>query len=475
MQELLEKAATIALQAGELILAIKDKTASQKADGSPVTKADLEANAFITDRLSHIAPYPICSEEAPLEYEKRKDLEYFWLVDPLDGTKDFVANLSGWSVNIALIHRDKAILGVVYVPMLKDLEYFWLVDPLDGTKDFVANLSGWSVNIALIHRDKAILGVVYVPMLGELYLGLEGFGAFRYAMDSVLGRQFDKIENFVEGTNAKFANLPQNKHSEVSLENSQNLQSPTAIPRILEEGNQAEREKSTHSLESSFDKSQKMDCHADKSARNDRENNAHTSKSTARANTKNTTSKKVDSRDKAFLSSLRASETSVAIHTNTQKIATLESTFENPTNVSEQPKDSRICDEKSLLCEPRKEIRLECLSTQRGDAIKDLSRKTSEAVQGAAAAGFFSKAESSSQKNSAIPLACDSVFHSSPLTQAFIAHYGLESIKLGSSLKFCALANGAADIYPRFNGTKEWDTAASQVTMKCARIWSIFG
>ena len=53
------------------------------------------------------------------------------------------------------------------------MEYFWLVDPLDGTKDFVANLSGWSVNIALIHRDKAILGVVYVPMLKELYLGLE--------------------------------------------------------------------------------------------------------------------------------------------------------------------------------------------------------------------------------------------------------------------------------------------------------------
>ena len=388
MQELLEKAATIALQAGELILAIKDKTASQKADGSPVTKADLEANAFITDRLSHIAPYPICSEEAPLEYEKRKDLEYFWLVDPLDGTKDFVANLSGWSVNIALIHRDKAILGVVYVPMLK-----------------------------------------------ELYLGLEGFGAFRYAMDSVLGRQFDKIENFVEGTNAKLANLPQN---------SQNLQSPTATPRILEEDNQAECEKSTHSAQ------------------------------------------KVDSSN-ATTPSLRASETSVAIHTDTQKIATLESTFENPTadtqkvdssndysasaecidchatatalarndrenatNVSEQPKDSRICDEKSLLCEPRKEIRLECLSTQRGDAIKDLSRK----------------AESSSQKNSAISLACDSVFHSSPLTQAFIAHYGLESIKLGSSLKFCALANGAAEIYPRFNGTKEWDTAASQVIVE---------
>ena len=70
----------------------------------------------------------------------------------------------------------------------KDLEYFWLVDPLDGTKDFVANLSGWSVNIALIPTEKAILGVVYVPMLKELYLGLEGFGAFVGRGDSALGR-----------------------------------------------------------------------------------------------------------------------------------------------------------------------------------------------------------------------------------------------------------------------------------------------
>ena len=121
MQELLDKAARVALQAGEIILAIKDKTTRQKADGSPITQADVEANAFITQALMQISPYQVCSEEAPLGYEVRKDLEYFWLVDPLDGTKDFAANLSGWSINIALIHRDRAVLGVVYVPVLKEL------------------------------------------------------------------------------------------------------------------------------------------------------------------------------------------------------------------------------------------------------------------------------------------------------------------------------------------------------------------
>lgn len=120
MQELLDKVARVAVQAGEIALACS-KEARVKADGSPITQADLEANAFITQALMQISPYQVCSEEAVLGYEVRKDLEYFWLVDPLDGTKDFAANLSGWSINIALIHHSKPILGVVYVPVLKEL------------------------------------------------------------------------------------------------------------------------------------------------------------------------------------------------------------------------------------------------------------------------------------------------------------------------------------------------------------------
>ena len=88
-----------------------------------------------------------------------------------------------------------------------------------------------------------------------------------FVWDLVLGEQFDKVENFtketsptasgipcfVKGTTAKVANLPQNEQSEVSLENFQNLQSPTAIPRILEEDKRAGRENSAQNLESTFD------------------------------------------------------------------------------------------------------------------------------------------------------------------------------------------------------------------------------
>ncbi|ETD26674.1 hypothetical protein HMPREF2087_01059 [Helicobacter canis NCTC 12740] len=84
-----------------------------------------------------------------------------------------------------------------------------------------------------------------------------------FGWDSVLGEQFDKIENFVKGTTAKVANLPQNEQSEVSLENFQNLQSPTAIPRILEESQAASETQAkleSKSLDSSLSPSLRADA-----------------------------------------------------------------------------------------------------------------------------------------------------------------------------------------------------------------------
>lgn len=60
-----------------------------KSDSSPITQADLESNALLMRELQAHSPYQVCSEEAVLDYDKRKDLEYYWLIDPLDGTKDF--------------------------------------------------------------------------------------------------------------------------------------------------------------------------------------------------------------------------------------------------------------------------------------------------------------------------------------------------------------------------------------------------
>lgn len=85
---------------------------------SPVTVADLRANAIIIDGLLKLTPeIPIISEEnEPEPYARRQNYDAVWLVDPLDGTQEFVDNSADFSVNIALVRGQKPILGVVYLP-----------------------------------------------------------------------------------------------------------------------------------------------------------------------------------------------------------------------------------------------------------------------------------------------------------------------------------------------------------------------
>lgn len=238
MENLLYKTLQIALGAGEIALRHYGVSAfSLKNDKSPVTQADLESNAYITQFLQKNSQYLVCSEEAVLDYGERKDLEYFWLVDPLD-----------------------------------------------GTKDFLAKNGGWTINIALIHKNRPILGVVYAPCFYKLFGALKGFGSFSYATELL-------------------------------------------------------------------------------------------------------------------------------------KDALLESSIQ----------DVKV---------------LEFLKTQKIQL--DGARKI---------------------KDSSI-VACDSIFHSTQQTQEFLKKYNLKVQKYGSSLKICALAEGNADLYPRFNGTSEWDIAACDIILE---------
>ncbi|WP_295052852.1 3'(2'),5'-bisphosphate nucleotidase CysQ [Sulfuricurvum sp.] len=117
-QEVLNK---IAQTAGDAILKIynscTDMEIVEKSDGSPVTKADYQADAIIQNLLRAKSSYPILSEENPVPYEIRKTWTRFWIVDPLDGTKDFIAKNGQFTVNIALIEDNYPIMGVVYVPV----------------------------------------------------------------------------------------------------------------------------------------------------------------------------------------------------------------------------------------------------------------------------------------------------------------------------------------------------------------------
>ena len=131
----------IAREAGDAIMEVYrgDIDVQRKADNSPLTMADLAAHQVIESQLKQLTPeLPILSEEsATIPYDERRS----------------------WS-------------------------RYWLVDPLDGTREFIKRNDEFTVNIALIDQDRSVMGVVYAPAMGTLYFAGQGFGAFRQAPDA---------------------------------------------------------------------------------------------------------------------------------------------------------------------------------------------------------------------------------------------------------------------------------------------------
>lgn len=139
-QALLEPLTELVVRASAAILDVTRITASDKPDGSPVTQADLAADAIIVDGLKALRPnIPIVSEER---------------VDRATGP--FFAS-------------------------------FFIVDPLDGTREFIAGHNDYTVNIALVTKGRPLLGVIGAPALGLLWRGLVGFGAERMKLSADAG------------------------------------------------------------------------------------------------------------------------------------------------------------------------------------------------------------------------------------------------------------------------------------------------
>jgi 3'(2'), 5'-bisphosphate nucleotidase len=123
---LTEVAIKAAIKAGKEILDVyynSDFGVEFKSDNSPLTIADKRAHNVITELLSE-TEIPVLSEEGKtIPFDERKNWRLFWLVDPLDGTKEFVKRNDEFTVNIALIEGNSPIAGVVYVPVTKEL--YW--------------------------------------------------------------------------------------------------------------------------------------------------------------------------------------------------------------------------------------------------------------------------------------------------------------------------------------------------------------
>jgi 3'(2'), 5'-bisphosphate nucleotidase len=118
---LLEDVGAIAREAGAAIMNVyaRDFSATEKQDKSPLTEADTAAHEVIIRHLKKLQPaLPILSEEAVGDFSGVDDSGRYWLVDPLDGTREFIKRNGEFTVNIALIEHGRATLGVVYAPVL---------------------------------------------------------------------------------------------------------------------------------------------------------------------------------------------------------------------------------------------------------------------------------------------------------------------------------------------------------------------
>ncbi len=175
-EELILTTLFAAKRAGEAILDVygSDFAVEQKDDKSPLTLADTRSHEIIMDVLEQTitvnnCTVPVLSEEGRgIPFDERKEWECFWLVDPLDGTKEFVKRNGEFTVNIALIQKHKPVLGIIYIPV-KDVFYFAAINfgtyKLENSENLVDNLSikellDKSQRLPLINNNKSSLTVI---------------------------------------------------------------------------------------------------------------------------------------------------------------------------------------------------------------------------------------------------------------------------------------------------------------------------
>ena len=160
----------IAKVAGEAIMQVysTDFNVEHKEDKSPLTHADLAAHNVIVNGLHALTPnIPVLSEESAIvAFETRKHWQEYWLIDPLDGTREFIKRNGEFTVNIALIRQHQPVIGVVYAPVTQLLYFaaqnhgaFKQIDsaPAVPIQTRILNLNAFVVAGSRSHRDEKML------------------------------------------------------------------------------------------------------------------------------------------------------------------------------------------------------------------------------------------------------------------------------------------------------------------------------
>ena len=191
----------IAKKAGLATLEIykQDFEVIKKEDDSPLTMADKNSNDIIIAGLKkHYPKIPIISEETKLlDYNIRKDWDYFWLIDPLDGTKEFVKKNGEFTINIALVKNNTPILGVIYVPVQETLFY-----AIEDKGSFRINKHGEREFLKIKPLDKYLLKVVASRSHNSPEV-------IAYVED--MKKSFDNVEFVAAGSSLKFCLIAEGK------------------------------------------------------------------------------------------------------------------------------------------------------------------------------------------------------------------------------------------------------------------------
>jgi len=129
LEALLPRVVALAEKAGAAVMEVYAsgdfETTYKKEDASPLTRADLASHRLLAEGLRALTPaWPVLSEESKeVPYPKRQSWKRYWLIDPLDGTKEFIKRRDEFTINVALIKRGEPALGVVYAPAMEELYY----------------------------------------------------------------------------------------------------------------------------------------------------------------------------------------------------------------------------------------------------------------------------------------------------------------------------------------------------------------
>lgn len=201
MERLKRKAIQAAIEAGKAILKVygtDDFQVELKSDNSPLTLADRDAHNVIVEHLNK-TDIPILSEEGRgIPFEERKNWNHFWLVDPLDGTKEFVKRNGEFTVNIALIEIGKPIMGVIYVPVT-DVLY---VGELNEGAYRVRNASGYKTQEERLYAAQ-ILPVERKDTIFKVVASRSHMSPETESYIDKLRQEYDKVEIVSKGSSLK--------------------------------------------------------------------------------------------------------------------------------------------------------------------------------------------------------------------------------------------------------------------------------